>query len=129
MSRKRSSLLGAAFVAALLIVLGSVVAIPSVASQPVNAAKESTQRFLIISPHTADQCLAVLDDMEAKEPQVLAKTDWGCMAGDHTGYMMVSAKDEAAARNMVPELVRGQAKVIKLNKFTAEQIKSFHHKS
>jgi hypothetical protein len=128
-STKRSVLVGLAFVLFAALVLSGVAVAPSFASQDKGAAKGGTERFLIISPHTEEQCLAVLDDMAAKEPQILAKTEWGCMAGDHTGYTMVDAKDEAAARNLVPSAVRGQAKVIKLNKFTPEQIKSFHKKS
>ena len=129
MSTQRSNWTGLALVLCTLLVLGSVAVAPSLASQGKGATKSGMEKFLIISPHTAEQCLAVLDDMAAKEPQILAKTEWGCMAGDHTGYTMVDAKDEASARKMVPAAVRDQAKVIKLNKFTPEQIKSFHKKS
>jgi hypothetical protein len=85
-------------------------------------------RYLLIMPHTPEQCLAALDAMEAASPQLLAKTDWGCMGGDHTGYLVVQAASEQAALNMVPANERAQAKAIKLNKFTEEQIKSFHKK-
>jgi hypothetical protein len=127
----RSSFSGVAVIAAALVTISFFVAAPSIAAEHkgMAMAKGGMDRFLIISPHTAEQCLAVLDDMAAKEPQMLAKTDWGCMAGDHTAYMIVEAKDEMAAKNKVPQIVRDQAKVIKLNKFTAEQIKSFHQKS
>jgi len=46
--------------------------------------------------------LKALDDMEAASSQLLAKTDWGCMAGDHTGYLVVHASSAQAALNMVP---------------------------
>jgi hypothetical protein len=85
-------------------------------------------RYLLIMPHTPAQCLAALDAMEAASPQLLAKTDWGCMAGDHTGYVIVHAASEQAALAMVPANERAGAKAIKLNKFTPEQIKSFHQK-
>jgi len=85
-------------------------------------------RYLVIMPHTAEQCLKALDDMEAASSQLLAKTDWGCMAGDHTGYLVVHAASEQAALGMIPASERAQAKAIKLNKFTPEQIKSFHQK-
>ena len=85
-------------------------------------------RYLLIMPHTPEQCLASLDAMEAESPQLLAKTDWGCMAGDHTGYLVVHASSEQAALNMVPASERAQAKAIKLNKFTEAEIKSFHKK-
>lgn len=129
MGTRRSVGIGLAFVLFASLVLGTAAATTSFASESKGATKGGLQKFLIISPHTGEQCLAVLDDMAAREPQILAKTEWGCMAGDHTGYTMVDAKDEAAARNMVPAAVRDQAKVIKVNKFTPEQIKSLHKKS
>ncbi len=86
----------------------------------------STPRFMITSPHTAEQCLAALDDLSAHAPNLLAKMDFGCKAGDHTGYAVVHAENADAARNMLPESLRASAKVVELNKFTQEQIKSFH---
>jgi hypothetical protein len=90
--------------------------------------KTGANRYLIVAPHTPDQCLKTLDDMEAMSPALLDKMEWGCMTGDHTGYAFVDAASEEAARNLLPASERAQAKVIKLNKFTAEQIKSFHNK-
>jgi hypothetical protein len=86
------------------------------------------QRFLIMMPHTKEQCLKALDDMSASATALLAKTEWGCMAGDHTGYAIVDAPSEQAAREMVPPAERASSKIISLNKFTPEQIKAFHHK-
>jgi hypothetical protein len=85
-------------------------------------------RYLLIMPHTPEQCLKALDDMQAASTELLAKTDWGCMAGDHTGYLVVHATSEQAALAMIPAGERAQAKAIKLNKFTEAQIKSFHQK-
>jgi len=36
-----------------------------------------------------------------KSSQLLPKVYWGCMAGDHTGYAIVDAKSESAAKEMV----------------------------
>lgn len=94
------------------------------------AANEKTvkSKYLITSPHTAEECLKALDEVNAQGPQMLSKYDWGCMSGDHTGYVVVEAANDADARNMVPAAMREKAKVVKLNKFTPEQIKSFHEK-
>jgi hypothetical protein len=86
----------------------------------------STPRFMIIAPHTAEQCLAALDEFAGHAPKLLAKMDFGCKAGDHTGYAIVHAENADAARNMLPETLRASAKVVELNKFTIDQIKSFH---
>jgi hypothetical protein len=82
----------------------------------------------VISPHTQEQCLATLDAVNAmpKGKDELAKWEWGCMGGDHTGYLMVSAGSAEEALKHVPEAERGDARAIALNKFTPEQIKSFH---
>ena len=85
-------------------------------------------RYLIQSPHTPEECLQALDENLAQGPDALARYDWGCMAGDHTGYAIVEAASEAAARSTVPPRVRGKARVVELAKFTPEQIQSFHHK-
>jgi hypothetical protein len=83
------------------------------------------EKFQVIASHTPEECLKVLDETSAKNPKLLSKFDWGCMAGDHTGYAVLEAKDEAAVRAMLPADMQN-AKIVKLNKFTAAQIKSFH---
>lgn len=84
-------------------------------------------RFLVIAPHTKEECLKALDDVKAMGQKVLDKCDWGCMAGDHTCYVILEAKDEADARKMLPGNWTGAA-FHPLNKFTAAQIESFHKK-
>ena len=51
------------------------------------------------------------------------------MAGDHTGYATVEAGSEQEARKTIPSFLAGKARVVKLNKFTPEQIRDFHKKS
>jgi hypothetical protein len=82
--------------------------------------------YLIESPHTKEECLQALDDVLARGPEFLSKFEWGCMSGDHTGWAVVEAESESAARSLVPALVRSKARVIEVGKFTPEQIKSFH---
>jgi len=85
------------------------------------------QRFLVITSHTPETCLATLDAIDAKGEKFLAKFDWGCMTGDHTGYAVLEAKDEAAARAMLPPSLM-DVRLVNVTKFTREQIKSFHEK-
>jgi hypothetical protein len=118
--RAATGVLGVAFVVAVLVMVGTAFA--------AGPSQTKTERFLIISPHTPEMCLKALDEVQAKSPKLLTKMDWGCMAGDHTGYVEVNATDEAAAREMLPDSARATAKIIKLNKFTADQIKQFHAK-
>ncbi|MGE5189433.1 MAG: hypothetical protein ACM3NF_05195 [Gemmatimonadota bacterium] len=87
------------------------------------------EKYFVESKHTPEECLRALDEILAKGPKVLSSVEWGCMAGDHTGYSIVEARSEADALANVPTFLRGKARVVKLNRFTPEQIKSFHQKS
>ena len=82
--------------------------------------------YLVKFTHTKESCLAALDKISKDNSKLLAKIDWGCMSGDHTGYMIVNGKDEKSVMAMIPESIRDQVKVEKVDKFTKEQIESFH---
>lgn len=83
-------------------------------------------RYLIESPHTTEECLRALDEILVRGPGALAKYDFGCMSGDHTGYCIVEAGSESEAKETVPTFLRGKARIVKVDKFTPEQIKTFH---
>ena len=86
----------------------------------------SKSRYLVIAPHTAEQCLAALDDIKDHDSALLKKIDWGCAAGDHTGYLTVDADSEEGALRALPEKSRTGARAVKLVKFSPEQIKQVH---
>ena len=86
-------------------------------------------RYFVELPHTPQECLRALDEILANGPESLAKYEWGCMAGDHTGYAVVEARSESEARGVIPKFLEGKARVVKLNKFTPEQIREFHRKT
>ena len=83
--------------------------------------------FMITASHTPEDCMKVLDDVTAKNVKLLGRFEWGCMAGDHTGYMMMEGESEASIKRMLPVSMQN-AKVVKVTRFTAEQIRSFHEK-
>lgn len=87
------------------------------------------ERYFVESPHTPEECLRALDETLAKGTGTLAKYEWGCMAGDHTGYAIVEARSESEAKESIPSFLGGKARVVKLNRFTPEQIRDFHRKS
>lgn len=86
-------------------------------------------RYFIESIHTAEECLRALDEIVVKGSDVLDKYEWGCMAGDHTGYAVVEAGSEAEVKKMIPSFLVWKSKIVKLNKFTVEQIREFHKKT
>jgi len=98
----------------------------AVAVASFSARADVKSRYLITVPHTADTCLKALDETVAQKN--LAKWDWGCGSGDHTGYLIVDAASDEAALSQVPPSQRAVAKLQKLNKFTAAEVKSLHSK-
>ncbi|HLC29254.1 MAG TPA: hypothetical protein VJM51_00545 [Dehalococcoidia bacterium] len=85
-------------------------------------------RYFVASPHTPEDCLQALDEVLEQGPQLLAEYEWGCMAGDHTGYLTIEASSGSEAQNAVPSFIRSKARIVATNKFTPDQIRSFHQK-
>jgi hypothetical protein len=81
-------------------------------------------RYLIESPHTKEDCSHVLKQVEALG--YLTHFDWGCASGNHTGFVIIEAENEAQARMVVPSMSRRTARVVRLNKFTPEMLKAGH---
>ena len=84
------------------------------------------KRYLIETPHKAEDCLKVLDEELAKGPEVLEKFEYGCMAGDHTGYAIIDAKTREDAVKLVPAFLQNSAKIVEVGKYTPAMIRSFH---
>ena len=86
----------------------------------------ANQDFMVTSPHTKEECLNSLDEIAANGGDALAKWEWGCMSGDHTGYATISASSVSEALKTVPEKVRSKARAVQVTKMTPEQVASFH---
>ena len=81
-------------------------------------------RFQIISPHTAASCIDVL--MDVMQSGYITHFEWGCADGDHTGYVIIEAGDKREALLVVPPLYRNDARVVKLNSFSPEEVVRMH---
>ena len=81
-------------------------------------------RYLIILPHSAEDCVKALQQIEAVG--TITRFDWGCKDGDHTGWVTIEAENQAQALMVVPTLLRPHARTIKLTKFSAEEVRAFH---
>jgi hypothetical protein len=88
--------------------------------------EEEMARYLLECPHTAEECSEALDSIVSFSKEAINRFDWGCKSGDHVGWAIVEAQDEPTARLFLPTNIRRQAKVFALNKFTAEDVASFH---
>jgi hypothetical protein len=112
-------------VAAAVAVVAIMLYSPVQSGEGKTAAKTSS-KYLVISPHTAEECLAALDEIVATGEGAIDNWHWGCGSGDHTGYQFTQAGSDTDALKIVPKVNREKAMAIKLNKFTAEQIASYH---
>lgn len=72
-------------------------------------------RYLIESPHTAENCKQAVRDIHAAG--YLHHFDWGCDDDDHTGWAIVEAENAEHVRQMVPWYLREKARIVKLVKF------------
>jgi hypothetical protein len=61
----------------------------------------------------------------------LTHADWGCLDGEHKGWVIVEANDKDEARRMLPSVMRPRAKIVMLNKFSIEDADELmsHHKA
>jgi len=83
-------------------------------------------RYFIETPHKEQDCLNLLQLLHAQG--YLTHFDWGCMGGVHTGWAIIDAENEAEARLAIPPLVRGSARIVRVNKFDAAMVEQLHHK-
>ena len=81
-------------------------------------------RYLIILPHTIEDCMMALKQIEAIG--MITHFDWGCKDNDHTGYVCLEADSKSEALLSVPSSVRAKARIIKMTKFSPEDVRAMH---
>jgi hypothetical protein len=81
-------------------------------------------KFLIEVPHEADSvaCARVVHVFLSSGSHFLTHAEWGCNDGDHKAWMIVDVNTKDEARMIVPVAFRAQAKIVKLNRFSIDQI-------
>jgi hypothetical protein len=81
-------------------------------------------RFLIEVPHDAEKvaCARAVQAFLETGSHFLANADWGCMDGDHTAWLIVDVDSREEARFILPPSFRPKAKIVKLNRFTMQDI-------
>jgi hypothetical protein len=81
-------------------------------------------KFLIEVPHEAEQhaCLLAVKVLLSTGSHYLTHADFGCFDGEHKGWITVEAENKEEARSILPPVYRAQAKIVRLNKFTVEEV-------
>ena len=96
----------------------------AMAKTPKPAAGENT--YIVRIPHTQEQCMNVMNDLKGKGDAYLSKFWFGCMSGDHTAYGILKGTSEESVRNSLPRDIQDNAKIVKVDQFTAAQIVEIH---
>jgi hypothetical protein len=73
------------------------------------------ERFIIESPHTAENCEQAVYDIHAAG--YLHHFEWGCKDSDHTAWAIVEAENIEDARQIVPWYLRNTARIVRLVQF------------
>jgi hypothetical protein len=81
-------------------------------------------RYLIEVPHEEEKiaCARAAKMLLDTGSHFLSHADWGCSDGVHKGWVIVEAESKEQAKQMLPPSERNQAVIVKLNKFTIDEI-------
>jgi hypothetical protein len=81
-------------------------------------------RYLIELPHESEPsaCLKVVKVFLETGSHFLTNADWGCMDGEHKAWIIVDVDSKEDAQRILPPPYRSQAKIVRLNKFTMDEI-------
>ncbi len=81
-------------------------------------------RFLVVVPHDPDACLDAIDETISQGPGFQEAYEWGCLVGNHTGYIFVRAGGaEEAIEDYVPVFLRAHAKAYRLTQIKARDLR------
>jgi hypothetical protein len=81
-------------------------------------------RYLIISPHTVEECTKTIQHIEAAG--YITHFDWGCKDGEHCGWAIIEAENPKEALLVVPAFDRPKARAVMLTKFGPKDIPTVH---
>ena len=81
-------------------------------------------KFLIEVPHEEEHlaCARVVEIFLKTGSHFLTHADWGCMDGEHKAWIVADVETKDEARSILPPAFRSQAKIVKLNYFTIDEI-------
>ena len=81
-------------------------------------------KFLIEVPHEEDElaCARVVEVFLKTGSHFLTHADWGCRDGEHKAWILIEVENKEEARRILPPAFRSQAKIVRLNKFSMEEI-------
>jgi len=81
-------------------------------------------KYLIELPHEDERiaCIKALRAIEEHGSHFVTHADWGCNDGVHCGWLIVELDSREDALTIVPPEMRRDARVVRLNRFTRDEI-------
>ena len=81
-------------------------------------------KFLIEVPHESDKlaCAKAIKVFLSTGSHFLTNAHWGCPDGAHKAWIIVDIESKEQARSILPSAFRSQAKIVRLEKFTMEDV-------
>jgi hypothetical protein len=81
-------------------------------------------KFLIEVEHESETfaCARAVKMLFTAGAHFITHTDWGCKDGVHKGWIVVELDSKEEARSILPPAYRAQAKIVKLNKFSLDEL-------
>ncbi len=82
------------------------------------------EKFLIEVPHeeTESECINAVRIFYQTGSHFLSNADWGCEDGEHKAWLLVDVENKDQARQILPSAFRSKAKIIRINKFTRQEM-------
>jgi hypothetical protein len=85
------------------------------------------RKYIVISPHTSEDCRKAVKEFREYNAGFFTHFDWGCMDKDHTAYAIFEADSHETAKMAVPALFREKTRVIMLTNFDPSKTKDRLH--
>ena len=89
-------------------------------------------KYLIEVPHEAEPraCARAVRVFLETGSHFLTNAEWGCFDDEHKAWIIVEMESKEAARHIVPPAFQAEAKIVRLNRFTLEQLDEMkrHHR-
>ena len=87
-------------------------------------------RFLIEVPHEgkAKECALAVKVLLSSGSHYLTHAEFGCLDGEHKAWVIIEMDTKEEAQFIIPPAFRSRAKIVKLNKFSLEEIEKFLEK-
>jgi hypothetical protein len=84
-------------------------------------------KYLIEVPHSADECLWVMDEIIGRGPYYQHMFYWGCMTGDHSAWALLEGSGrEAVLEEALPPTLRERARVRRVSRVWSTELMKRH---